>query len=112
MQRKNPRKISWTVLFRRKAKKGTQMDEKSRKKTRKAVKSDRAIGGLTREALMAKRNETSEIRKARRDHISKEKKDKIQAAKVAKKTNRGIKNTIPVAKNNKGKQNIRTGGLR
>eukprot|EP01134_Creolimax_fragrantissima_P004689 CFRG4689T1 len=111
MQRKNPRKISWTVLFRRKAKKGTQTDESARRKTRKTQKVSRAVGGATLESLMAKRNQSAEVRKAQRDHHARASKDKVAAAKAAKKTTRSVHNKAPVSKN-APKQNIRSGGLR
>ena len=42
LQRKNPRKISWTVLYRRKHRKGIRQEDKKRR-TRKATKFVRGI---------------------------------------------------------------------
>uniref|UniRef100_A0A2K5SI59 Large ribosomal subunit protein eL24 n=1 Tax=Cebus imitator TaxID=2715852 RepID=A0A2K5SI59_CEBIM len=62
--KRNPQQINWTVLDRRKHKKG---------QTHRAVKFQRAITGASLADVMAKRNQKPEVRKA-------------QAAKEAKKT--------------------------
>ncbi|KAF9177587.1 60S ribosomal protein L24, partial [Haplosporangium sp. Z 11] len=59
LQRKNPRKISWTVLFRRMHKKGIS-EEVSKKRTRRTVKHQRAVVGASWEAIRAKRNQKPE----------------------------------------------------
>ena len=64
--KRNPRKISWTVLYRRKHKKGTEV-EVTKKRTRRNVKFQRAIQGATLENIMAKRNQKPEVRKAQRE---------------------------------------------
>lgn len=64
--RRNPRKVPWTVLYRRKHKKGTQ-EEVSKKRTRRNVKFQRSVQGATMENIMAKRNQKPEVRKAQRD---------------------------------------------
>ena len=64
--RRNPRKVAWTVLYRRKHKKGTQK-EVSKKRTRRHVKFQRAVQGATMENILAKRNQKPEVRKAQRD---------------------------------------------
>ncbi len=46
---------------------GVQAEETSKRKTRKTVKYQRAIGGTTLEALLAKRNQKPEFRKAQRE---------------------------------------------
>ena len=66
MQRKNPRKIAWTVPFRRKMKKGLS-EESSKKRTRRNVKFSRGIEGATREKILALRNQKPEVRAAQRD---------------------------------------------
>lgn len=60
MQRKNPRKISWTVLFRRKHKKGIQ-EEIVKRRSRKTKKFARAVEGCDMDALLKKRNQTLEV---------------------------------------------------
>ena len=64
--RRNPRKTSWTVLYRRKHKKGTEAEEK-KKRTRRNVKFHRAIQGATLESILQKRNQKPEVRKAQRE---------------------------------------------
>lgn len=64
--RRNPRNTRWTVLYRRKHKKGT-VEEVSKKRTRKAVKFQRAIQGATLESILQKRNQKPEVRKAQRE---------------------------------------------
>merc|ERR1712144_149105 len=46
LQRKNPRRIAWTVLFRRQHKKGIS-EEVAKKRSRRTVKSQRAIVGAS-----------------------------------------------------------------
>ncbi|KZT53617.1 hypothetical protein CALCODRAFT_500946 [Calocera cornea HHB12733] len=83
LQRKNPRKISWTVLYRRMHKKGTT-EEVAKKRGRKTVKHQRGVVGVDLATLMARRTEGKEIReKARSDAITKAKEEK--KAKEAKK---------------------------
>ncbi|XP_031569042.1 60S ribosomal protein L24-like [Actinia tenebrosa] len=66
LMRRNPREVPWTVLYRRKHKKGTQ-EEVSKKRTRRNVKFQRSIQGATMENILAKRNQKPEVRKAQRD---------------------------------------------
>ncbi|RKP27059.1 ribosomal protein L24, isoform CRA_c, partial [Syncephalis pseudoplumigaleata] len=83
LQRKNPRKIHWTVVFRRMHKKGI-VEEAAKKRTRRAVKHQRAIAGTTMDAIKAKRNQKPEVRAAARaEAIKKAKADR--AAKDKKK---------------------------
>merc|ERR1719402_1111821 len=84
MMRRNPRKISWTVLYRKKHKKGTQ-EEVAKKRTRRTVKFQRAIQGASLEAILAKRNMKPEVRAAQRDQAIKVAKDKAKAKKAEKK---------------------------
>merc|ERR1712024_109194 len=80
LMKRNPRKISWTVLYRKKHKKGTQ-EEISKKRTRRTAKFQRAIQGASLEAIMAKRNMKPEVREAQRDQAIKAAKDKARAVK-------------------------------
>merc|ERR1712189_101392 len=84
LMKRNPRKISWTVLYRKKHKKGTQ-EEISKKRTRMTVKFQRAIQGASLEAILAKRNMKPEVREAQRDQAIKAAKDKAKAVKSEKK---------------------------
>ena len=76
--KRNPRKVNWTVLYRRKHKKG-QEEETSKKRTKRTHKFQRAVVGATLQDIMAKRNQKPEVRKAQREQA-------IRAAKEVKKT--------------------------
>ncbi|KAF8310477.1 hypothetical protein DL93DRAFT_2084479 [Clavulina sp. PMI_390] len=66
LQRKNPRKIAWTVLYRRMHKKGLS-EEVAKKRSRKTVKHQRGIVGADMASIMAKRSQTAAARTAARD---------------------------------------------
>merc|ERR1712058_153624 len=76
--KRNPRKITWTVLYRRKHKKGIEEDV-AKKRTRRTQKFQRAVVGATLSDILAKRNQKPEVRKAQREQA-------IRAAKETKKT--------------------------
>lgn len=82
LQKKNPRRISWTVLYRRHHKKGIT-EEVQKKRSRKTVKKERAIVGVSLDLIKERRDAKPEIRKANRESslaAAKEKK-KIEKAK-------------------------------
>ncbi|MCM8651597.1 ribosomal protein L24e family protein, partial [Lactiplantibacillus sp. E932] len=83
LSKRNPRQINWTVLYRRKHKKG-QHEEVSKKRSRRAVKFQRAITGASLAEILAKRNQKPEVRKAQREQA-------IRAAKEAKKAKQATK---------------------
>uniref|UniRef100_A0A8D0BD34 Large ribosomal subunit protein eL24 n=1 Tax=Salvator merianae TaxID=96440 RepID=A0A8D0BD34_SALMN len=87
LSKRNPRQINWTVLYRRKHKKG-QSEEVQKKRTRRAVKCHRAITGASLAEIMAKRNQKPEVRKAQREQA-------IRAAKEAKKAKQATKKAVP-----------------
>lgn len=68
--KRNPRDINWTVLYRRKHKKGVQ-EEVTKKRTRKTTKFQRSIAGTSLAEIMAKKNQKPEVRKAQRDQAIK-----------------------------------------
>jgi len=82
--KRNPRNISWTVLYRRKHKKGIEEDV-TKKRTKRTQKFQRAVVGASLNDILAKRNQKPEVRKAQREQA-------VRAAKEAKKT------TKPAAK--------------
>ena len=65
-QRKNPRRISWTVLYRRQHKKGLT-EEATKKRSRKTVKSQRAIVGASLDLIKERRSQKPAERKQARD---------------------------------------------
>ncbi|RQM06552.1 hypothetical protein DH86_00003245, partial [Scytalidium sp. 3C] len=84
LQRKNPRRIAWTVLFRRQHKKGIS-EEVAKKRTRRTVKSQRAIVGASLDVIKERRSMRPEARSAARAQAIKEGKEKRAAAQSAKK---------------------------
>merc|ERR1712090_96200 len=84
IMKRNPRNTTWTVLYRRKHKKG-QEEEQAKKKTRKTQKFQRAIVGASLTEILAKRNQKPEVRKAQREQAIKAAKEKTKAAKDKKK---------------------------
>merc|ERR1711937_639564 len=102
-QKKNPRKIAWTVFYRRKHKKGTGRGAGTKKRARKVIKFQRAVGDMSTADLLKKKTESSEKRKLLRDQQIRAAKDaaKAKAKKNASKSSGGKKSST--AKNTKGK---------
>ncbi|KAF2965975.1 hypothetical protein GQX73_g7608 [Xylaria multiplex] len=90
LQRKNPRRISWTVLFRRQRRKGIT-EEAAKKRTRRTVKSQRAIVGASLDVIKEKRSMRPEVRSAARLQAIKESKEKKAEAQAAKKSEKAKK---------------------
>ncbi|KAF3046845.1 60S ribosomal protein L24 [Didymella keratinophila] len=84
LQRKNPRKISWTTLYRRQHKKGIS-EEVAKKRTRRTVKHQRAIVGASLDVIKERRSQRPEARNAARAAAIKEGKEKKAASESAKK---------------------------
>merc|ERR1711970_257137 len=87
-QKKNPRKLSWTLLYRRKHKKGISQETSIRRKTRRNVKAAKAVAGLSYNELLAKKQQKPEIRQKQRDAAVKAAKEKKKAADANKKAAR------------------------
>ncbi|CCH43154.1 60S ribosomal protein L24-A [Wickerhamomyces ciferrii] len=83
-QRKNPRRISWTVLYRRQHKKGIT-EEVAKKRSRKSVKNQRAVVGASLELIKERRGQKADFRKAQREAAVKADKEKKKAAKASRK---------------------------
>lgn len=64
-QRKNPRKIAWTVVCRRVNRKGIS-EEVAKKRSRKTVKANRGVGGLSIADITARRSQLSLCHLSRR----------------------------------------------
>merc|ERR1711983_294871 len=99
--KRNPRKVTWTVLYRRKHNKGIEADV-SKKRTKRTQKFQRAVVGATLQDIMAKRNQKPEVRKAQREQA-------IRGAKELKKTQKAAKKkpasaSAPKAKSAKSAQ--------
>merc|ERR1712051_331590 len=76
--KRNPRKVTWTVLYRRKHNKGIEADV-SKKRTKRTQKFQRAVVGATLQDIMAKRNQKPEVRKAQREQAIRAAKDQKKA---------------------------------
>lgn len=85
--RRNPRKITWTVLYRRQHKRGKE-EEHSKKRSRRTVKSQRAIVGASLTEILARRNQKPEVRKAQREQAVRAIKEKKRAEKKSKQKER------------------------
>lgn len=86
-QRKNPRRIAWTVLFRRQHKKGIT-EESSKKRSRKTVKHQRAIVGASVELIKERRALKPEQRKANKVEAIAAAKEKKKADKEKRKADK------------------------
>ncbi|KAF7122699.1 hypothetical protein CNMCM5793_000809 [Aspergillus hiratsukae] len=84
LQRKNPRRIAWTVLYRRQHKKGIS-EEVAKKRTRRVVKHQRAIVGASLDVIKERRSMRPEARAAARQQAIKEAKEKKAASESKKK---------------------------
>ncbi|KAH8661913.1 60S ribosomal protein L24a [Xylariales sp. PMI_506] len=84
LQRKNPRRIAWTVLYRRQHRKGIT-EEAAKKRTRRTVKAQRAIVGASLEVIKERRAMRPEARSAQRSQAIKDAKEKKAAAAAVKK---------------------------
>merc|ERR1712050_334075 len=92
--KRNPREVTWTVLYRRKHKKG-QEEDVSKKRNKRTQKFQRAVVGATLQDIMAKRNQKPEVRKAQREQA-------VRAAKDAKK--QAATKKAPAQADNKSKK--------
>jgi len=100
LQRKNPRKIAWTILYRRMHKKGVT-EEVAKKRSRKTVKHQRGIVGADMNTILARRNQTAATRaSARQQAVSKAKEEKKakEATKAKTKTARPATGAPKVSK--------------
>merc|ERR1712010_426681 len=87
--KRNPRKVTWTVLYRRKHRKGVE-EETAKKRTKRTQKFQRAVVGATLQDILAKRNQKPDVRKAQREQA-------IRAAKEVKKTQKATKKPAAAA---------------
>jgi len=107
LQRKNPRKIAWTQVYRRMHKKGIT-EEVAKKRSRKTVKHQRGIVGADLKTIAERRNQTAQARAAlRTDALSKAKAEK--KAKEAKKEKTKPAARAPTAAPRISKQQMKGG---
>jgi len=112
MLKRNPREVTWTVLYRRKHKKGLE-EETAKKRNKRTQKFQRAVVGATLQDIMAKRNQKPEVRKAQREQAVRAAKEqkKATAKKPAAKDNKAQKQQQKATKN-VAKSAPRVGGKR
>ncbi|CAD5212258.1 unnamed protein product [Bursaphelenchus xylophilus] len=117
--KRNPRDIPWTVLYRRKHKKGLHADDNTTKKRvkRTVQVANRAIGDLSIEAILAKRNQKPEFRQAQREQAVKAAKEAAKAQKSKKEKTKQEKAKAPAAQKPKAAKTVkaqapRVGGKR
>ncbi|KAL8790652.1 MAG: hypothetical protein Q9213_000500 [Squamulea squamosa] len=84
LQRKNPRRIAWTTLYRRQHKKGIS-EEVAKKRTRRTVKQQRGIVGASLDVIKERRSQRPEARVAARQEAIKAGKEKKATAESKKK---------------------------
>merc|ERR1711890_19601 len=94
--KRNPRKINWTVLYRRKHKK-VMVEETSKKRSRRTTKFQRAISGASLSDIMAKRNQKPEVRKAQREQAIRAAKEKQRAKDATKRSSKPATKAVPKA---------------
>ncbi|KAL6721925.1 60S ribosomal protein L24 [Lecanora helva] len=120
LQRKNPRRIAWTTLYRRQHKKGLT-EEQVKKRTRRTVKQQRGIVGAPLELIKDRRSQRPEAREAaRKEAIAKgkekkasaESKKKMEKAKSAAGAARGQPGRIQSKMGSKGVPNKASGKTR
>ncbi|KAJ6095300.1 hypothetical protein N7486_006046 [Penicillium sp. IBT 16267x] len=87
LQRKNPRRIAWTVLYRRQHRKGIS-EEVAKKRTRRVVKHQRAIVGASLDVIKERRSQRPEAREAARKQAISDAKEKKTAAAAQKKADK------------------------
>eukprot|EP00164_Ancoracysta_twista_P001816 GFYU01002385.1.p1 GENE.GFYU01002385.1~~GFYU01002385.1.p1 ORF type:complete len:161 (+),score=58.64 GFYU01002385.1:36-518(+) len=85
--KRNPRKLNWTILYRRHNKKGS-IETHAKKRVRKAAKMQRAIVGASIDVIKAKRNMKPEQRAAAREAALREVKERNKAKQAAKKASK------------------------
>lgn len=83
-QRKNPRRVSWTVLYRKLHKKGIS-EEGTKKRSRRTVKHQRPIEGASLEFIKEKRAQKPAERKASREQRIAKAKEAAKAKKAERK---------------------------
>ena len=77
LQRIKPVKLTWTLNWRRKNKKG-KAEDAAKKRTKRAVKVQKAIVGMSLDDIKKKKSQKTELRAAAKDAALKEHKDRAK----------------------------------
>ncbi|KAI9656668.1 MAG: 60S ribosomal protein L24 [Alyxoria varia] len=114
LQRKNPRRIAWTTLYRRQHRKGIS-EEVAKKRTRRTVKQQRGIVGASLDVIKEKRGQRPEARAAARQAAiskGKEQKKESESQKKAAKAKSASKSAAGMAKSTQvSKQGSKGGAI-
>merc|ERR1711902_378522 len=89
--KRNPREVTWTVLYRRKHKKG-QEEDVSKKRNKRTQKFQRAVVGATLQDIMAKRNQAVRAAKDQKKQAATKKAPAAADKKAQKAQNKAVKN--------------------
>ena len=117
LKKKNPRKVHWTLVYRKINKKGI-VEEEKRRRTRRTTKLQRAVVGASLEAIKAKRTQGADVRQAQRDAALREIKERKKAQKASraeKRSKAAATKAAPkgqAAKQKQPRQTGRVGGKR
>ena len=84
-QKFNPRKIAWTLLYRRMHKKGTLEDTQKKTKRKVTKTATKAVVGASLELIKQKRNQKPEVRAAAREAALREIKERAKQKQAEKK---------------------------
>lgn len=102
LARKKPARVTWTTSWRKLHKKGQTAGVK-RSRRRRAVKTTRAVSGITVDDLKKKKSEKPDVRKAAREVALREVKLRKAKAKAAAKTTGGAQKQAGAAAKHAGK---------
>merc|ERR1712048_601865 len=86
--KKYPRKLRWTILYRRKNKKGISQEASVKRRVRRNVKATKAVRGLSYTEILNKKLQKPEIRQKQRENAIRAAKDKKKASEANKKAAR------------------------
>merc|ERR1712158_217764 len=89
--KKNPRKVTWTILYRRKNKKGTMTEIDAKKRKRRIVKTVRGAGSQSWAEIQAKKAQRPQIRQAQQAAAAEKVKAKKKEQAAKKKTGSAAK---------------------
>ena len=84
--KRNPREVCWTILYRRKNRKGNLEDEKSKKRSKRYVKPVRAVAGVSKDDILMKRNQKPEFRQTMREEAIRTAKEASKKKELERKT--------------------------
>merc|ERR1712050_133248 len=103
--KKNPRKVTWTILYRRKNKKGTMTEIDAKK--RRIVKTVRGAGSQSWAEIQAKKAQKPQIRQAQQAAAAEKVKAKKKEQAAKKKATGAAAKKAPAQKADMGNKNVK-----